>query len=374
MLKKIKSALGRNLNNIKGWNTNKKIIVIESDDWGSIRMPNSSVYNLFLEKGYPLASRPFETYDTLANKEDLDTLFQTLRGIHNKEGKNPIITANTVVANPDFEKILSHNFSEYFYEPFTKTLEQYYPEEDVFGTWKQGIKENLFFPQFHAREHYNTIKWMKALGSKDHDSLEAFHYKMVGIPSKRQPELGNQLQIALSVETPDDIDLQKEILAEGLKLFKEIFAYESKSFIAPVYTWSSSLNETLAQNNVRYLQGGKFQKSPNSDGTITNYKHYLGEKNTLQQYHLVRNVYFEPATNKNKDWLGDCFKDIEAAFFWNKPAIISTHRLNYIGSLNEENRKRGNDLLAKLLVKVVEKYPEVHFMTSVELGELIENN
>ena len=38
-LKTVKSLITSKIINIPGWTTNRKIIVIESDDWGSIRMP-----------------------------------------------------------------------------------------------------------------------------------------------------------------------------------------------------------------------------------------------------------------------------------------------------------------------------------------------
>jgi len=41
---KLEKALRKNLVNIPGWRTNRKIVVIESDDWGSVRMPSREVY------------------------------------------------------------------------------------------------------------------------------------------------------------------------------------------------------------------------------------------------------------------------------------------------------------------------------------------
>lgn len=40
----LKQYITHNLLNIPGWRTNRKIVVIESDDWGSIRMPSQEVY------------------------------------------------------------------------------------------------------------------------------------------------------------------------------------------------------------------------------------------------------------------------------------------------------------------------------------------
>lgn len=372
MKNSIRRIMSRALTNLDGWKTSRKIVVIESDDWGSIRMPDSTTFAHFHKLGYPVAQRPFEKFDTLADSADLEMLFDTLKTIRNAQGQNPVITANTVVANPDFEKIKNSAFQEYFREPFTSTLKRYYPEDDTFVTWQKGFDQKLFFPQFHAREHYNIARWMKLLQQHDADALLAFEHNMVGIPSKLNPELGNQLQIALGVDSEDDIIQQKRILIDGLQLFQQIFGFRAQSFIAPVYTWNSALESTLAEQGIKYIQGGKIQKSPDvTTGKIGNIKHRLGERNRFKQTYLVRNVFFEPATNQAKDWVGECFKDVEASFFFKRPAIISTHRLNFVGRLDDTNRERGNAMLQELLLKIVSKYPETEFMTSVELGNLI---
>ena len=55
----------------------------------------------------------------------------------------------------------------------------------------------------------------------------------------------------------------------------------------------------------------------------------------------------------------------------NKPAIISSHRINYIGSLVEENRAYNLSRLNNLLKIILEKWPDIEFMTSDQLGDLI---
>ena len=41
----IRQTIRQNILNIPGWRTNRHIVVIESDDWGSIRMPSKEVYD-----------------------------------------------------------------------------------------------------------------------------------------------------------------------------------------------------------------------------------------------------------------------------------------------------------------------------------------
>ena len=68
----LKSAISHNLLNIPGWNTNRRIIVIESDDWGSIRMPSKLAYSNLLKKGIGVDKSLYDTLDSLEKKEDLE--------------------------------------------------------------------------------------------------------------------------------------------------------------------------------------------------------------------------------------------------------------------------------------------------------------
>ena len=104
---------------------------------------------------------------------------------------------------------------------------------------------------------------------------------------------------------------------------------------------------------------------------------FLGQKNSLNQRYITRNCFFEPSSpgNMNADeWINLCIKEIEIAFRWNKPAIISSHRVNFVGHLDPKNRDIGLKSLDTLLNKITKKWPNVEFLTTVELGDLINNN
>lgn len=45
--------IGRVLYDFPGIHKKKKIVVIESDDWGSIRMPSLKIFNFNIEKEMP---------------------------------------------------------------------------------------------------------------------------------------------------------------------------------------------------------------------------------------------------------------------------------------------------------------------------------
>jgi hypothetical protein len=360
----IKRQLSCHLVNFPGWRTNRKIVVIESDDWGSIRMPSKEAYRFLIKAGAISANDPFARNDSLASEEDLAALFETLRGFRDFKGNHPVITANCVVANPDFEKIRCSGFSEYHYELFTETLKKYPKHKNAFTLWKEGIGEKLFFPQYHGREHINVNLWLDKLQSGSEAFLNAFDQHTFAADHK--------VAAAFGIRSEKEIDTIKQIIQEGYDLFSEIFGYSSATFIAPNYTWDKNVEEVMAHNGVKIIQGSKRQNIPDlkKGGTKKAY-HYTGQKNRFNQTYLVRNCLFEPSISPKADYVGACLRHIANAFFWNTPAIIGTHRLNYIGSLDEKNRRENLKQLKIVLETILKKWPDAEFLSSAELGQVI---
>jgi hypothetical protein len=373
MFSKFKNTAALHYLNSKGLKTNRHIIVIESDDWGSIRMPNRTIYNNCLSIGIKVNNCPFNSFDTLADNNDFTALYKTLSKFKDKNGKPPIITANTIMANPDFDKIALDGYKNYYYEPFTTTLENYYPGQNVFSRWQEGMEQDLFFPQFHGREHLYIKRWMKSLSDSSEETLYAFQNRFFGLSTNITNENRDTYLAALDFENISEIEEQKQIIKEGLQLFNDIFRFNSESFIAPNYTWYSKLQPFLKELGVETIQGGRAQREP-IDGIGTALKkHYMGEFTKSGQVILVRNVEFEPSIKKNINWHKYVLNQIHNAFFWNQPAIISAHRLNFIGGLNENNRTQNLMLLENILKDVLKKWPRVEFMTSDKLGQLIKS-
>ena len=132
--------------NLYGWRTNRKIVVIESDDWGSIRMPSKDVYYKCLNAGYEVDQNAYEQFDSLASEEDIEMLFNLLIQFKDSKGMHPVITANVLPANPDFDSIQESDFKEYYYELITETFYKYPYHKNCFNLWKEGIQQKIFFP------------------------------------------------------------------------------------------------------------------------------------------------------------------------------------------------------------------------------------
>lgn len=372
-----KQFIRRIAKNFRGYRTNRKIIVIESDDWGSIRMPSKDVYEKCLKAGYRVDKNPYERYDSLASEKDLELLFGLLSSFKNKNGNHPVFTANALPANPDFQKIREHGFTEYFYESVTDTLKSYPEHAGSMELWKEGAEQGCFHFQSHGREHLNVSEWMQALQSGDRDVLFGFELGIPGmIPKGLNHGTANKYVEALRYLNPDDKKQKLSLVVEGLSLFEELFGYRSESFIPNNYYWSPDFDETISQHGVRFYQGNRKMKEIQFDGSRLYHTYYLGYKNRFGQRYLIRNAAFEPSLfNKSEGSpVENCLKEISAAFLMNKPAIITSHRINYIGFIEESNRDRSLKLLNLLLKEIIRQWPDVEFMHSAELGKLIEGD
>lgn len=375
MYRKFRNQITEHFINIPGYRTNRKIIVFESDDWGSIRMPSLNVYKYLIDNNILSLGNVFGKYDTLASEDDLSKLFELLLSYKDKNGNNPVFTANCTVANPNFHRIKESDFQSYFHEPFTDTLSRYPKHNRSFDFWKSGIENNIFYPQFHGREHINISRWLKKLKSGDKRYLEAFNKETFVVGTSAKKNKSENLAAALDYDDQADIMNVTKSITEGLMLFKDIFGFASKSFIAPNYIWDNSIEEVLAANKVLFIQGSKFQNRPNinNNSYVRKYR-YTGKVNKFGQIQIVRNAFFEPSLMGHRDVISSCLRQIRTAFLFKKPAVISTHRLNYIGFLHTKNRDENLLKLRNLLVEILKRWPDVEFASSPQLGNSIINN
>lgn len=361
---KLKKEIFNHFVNSFGINTKRKLLLIESDDWGSIRMPSKKVYNSLIGSPIKVEDCAYSRYDSLETVKDFENLFNTLSSIKDYHDRTPIITSNFLVANPDFQRIRESNFSEYYYESLDQTYEKFNSGK-VVSTIKNGIEQKYLNPQFHGREHLNIGMWMDLLKSN----------KIV------QKAFDNNF-FALSYANSNKIDkpylaafkeyYSKEgfnnIIDSGISMFHQIFGRNPDSFVAPVYIWDKKIEAHLSRRKFKSIQGLYYRyEYSNEKGSANKEFRFFQKKNEFGQVQLVRNCFFEPSTKANYDWIDKCLSEVKTAFMWKRPAIICTHRLNFMGSIDEKNQSRNLLAFEALLKQIIRNWPDVEFVTSSEL-------
>lgn len=368
----IKDLIRKNLSNIPGWRTNRKIVVIESDDWGSVRIRDKKAYEALKQKGLNVDNKRYDQVDTLESNEDLELLFEVLNSVKDKHGQPAKFTPMCLLGNPDFEKINDSDYKHYYFQPLAETLKEYPESNRVLDLWKEGVQVNVFEPQLHGREHLNVRRYLDIL--QHHEGKEGLRFALdhhsVGPSAYKGISYSNYLGALHPMEKNEIEELHSHLIEAG-ELFESYLGYKPRVFVAPNAEEPQELEVTLKKIGVRYLTRAKRRVYPKGDGEFGKEWGFIGKFNKHYQLILNRNAFFEPCQLDERKTLESCLEEIAIAFRWGKPAVISSHRVNYVGSIDPSNREKGLKQLKKLLKSVLKKWPDVEFMTSAELGGLI---
>jgi len=83
---------------------------------------------------------------------------------------------------------------------------------------------------------------------------------------------------------------------------------------------------------------------------------------------------FEPFEQENVDWVARAIREIAESFRLRTPAVVSTHRVNYVGGMSMPHRDNSLRLLDLLLGEIRNRWPDVEFITSDELLTAMEGS
>ncbi len=353
-----------------GWKTDRKLLIFESDDWGSLYLPNSQQIKTLERVGVLKSDRQgYKRYDCLETRDDLECLFDLLNQFSDLNGNPAKFTFNTVMGNPDFDKIKASEFQVYFHQFFFDSYRQY-NGEDCRRAWQLGMANRLFTPQFHAHEHLNVPRWMRDLRGNRQDTRIAFENQYY-CQSRSMTSPVDYLTAHWPDTIEDLVFLEKQLLL-GLAAFETTFQFPSKTFVACCYVLPQEIEKVTADNGVGLIQTQRRHRVPLVHSHQSTFRsRYPGQKNQFGQIYSVRTVQFEPFSDNSLDWADLAFKQIGLAFKRGFPAVVSSHRVNYVGGRDPNNRDRSLNALKTLLKKVVKTFGDVTFMSSDELlGEM----
>jgi len=317
----------------------------------------------------------FDTYDTVETSDDLQALYEALSSVKDSTNRSAIFTPFALPCNIDFERMEQEDYAGYRYEFLPATYEKLSAKdpgayESAWPLWREGIDKGYLQPQFHGREHLNLKVFTEKLVKKDQELMAALaNRSYTSLSNTGYATIG--YTAAFSFWSPEELKAFPEVLQTGLQAFEKIFGYPATVFTPPAQQFHSSLEPILWENGIKaidkpftakqHLGNGRFRRQWNTTG-------FQPKTGTVT---LVRNVVFEPTDDRGVDWVNYTLKQIEAGFRWNRPAIISSHRVNFCGHIDPMNRKVGLTALLQLLKKIVERWPEVEFLSAGELAEAI---
>ncbi len=373
-MQNIQNILKFNLKNLPGWHSKRKIVVFAVDDFGNVRLDSKEARKRMDKAGLKTPGH-FDAYDSLENRIDLEILFDVLSSVKDRNGGPAILTAFSVPCNIDFERMARDDYSEYHYELLPQTYEKlsyYYPSSYI-GTWqlwKNGVSEGLILPQFHGREHLNLKVFEEKLQKRDNELIVALKNRSYTSISKSfYPTISPTA--AFEFWDFEENDRFRSIIEDGMNAFEKVFGFRALHFNPPGGGEHPYIHSFLKQSGIKYIDTTMIKREHQGLGKFTNVFNYTGKSDKLGLIYNVRNVIFEPLQKLDYDWVNYTLKQIEIAFRWHKPAVISSHRANFCGHISQNNRDIGLTSLKHLLKSIVNRWPDIEFCSSVRLMEIV---
>jgi hypothetical protein len=355
--------------NLIGWSTKRKLLVIAVDDYGNVRLASKKARQFLDSKGLKLNNR-FDAYDTLETIEDLEMLFSVLRSVKDKNGKHAVFSPLSMACNLNFEAVRANGVTEVVLETVLDTYNRIKVSEGNTELIRQGIKEGIYAPEYHGREHFNMHHFKQLLNERNPELLANIEVEsLTSISSKPFSEIN--FTGAYKFQKFSENESLKEILKDGLVKFEQVYGYKARLFNAPGGNEHKTLHQALSESGIEFIETKLLKKEHQGDGKYKTIFQFNGQAGPYNQTLMVRNCVFEPGENVGINWVDFAMKQVDAAFTLNKPAYISSHRVNFCGLIDTENRKKGLNALKSLLSKVVKKYPDVEFVSVLELGRIM---
>lgn len=364
----------KSIKNLPGWRSRQRLVVFNVDDYGNVRLASKAAAGALELAGLRLEGR-FDRLDTLETRADLEELFEVLDSVRDSSGRPAVFTPYALSANPDFQA-LRDSPERYVYEELPTTFERLSAEdpqayEGAWTLWQEGMEKGLLQPEFHGREHLNLRLFETKLKRRDGDLMANIAVDSMAAISDDPalPEVG--FTHAFGIADRADVEAHKQILADGLALFARVFGRPAQCFTPPAQRLHPALYGFMEALGIRAIDKPLHTVRRLDRGKTRREFNFLGRKRGQNHVTLVRNVVFEPNLYPGTDEVTRTLSQIEAAFRWGKPAMISSHRVNFCGHIDPANRRAGLSDLKRLLDAILRRWPEVEFLSARELADRI---
>jgi hypothetical protein len=372
----MKQTILNNLKNIWGWKTDRRIVVFSVDDYGNVRLDSRKAREKLDGAGLKVLSR-FDAYDTLETRQDLEMLYEALSSVRDGNGRHAVFTPFAVPCNIDFERMAEEKYAGYRYELLPVTYEKLAARDPAayagaWQLWQEGIARGLMAPQFHGREHLNLKVFEEKLAAQDHEVMTCLENRSyTSISGTGYPTIG--YTSAFDFWEFEENKRFAEIIRDGLDAFETVFGYRAVHFTPPGGREHHVIHPYLKDSGIRYIDTPLVKHEHQGQGSFKKSINYTGRRNHLGMIYGVRNVVFEPTHDRGFDWVDFSLQQIAAAFRWRRPAVVSSHRVNYCGHISQGNRALGVDALKSFLQEIVARWPDVEFMSTVELMDMVQS-
>ncbi len=303
-----------------------KAVVLESDDWGLCSWVPDDRAHRALANLAAFRSDAGLRYgrSTLESAADVQELAAALLEYRGGDGFPPVWQANTVVANPDYARLLPPLFELDELPLLTHPeLPARWERPGLWDAFRKAESDGVWWAELHGLHHLPEQTWLNALRRGQDDARRAH---------EQQSPIGMAVETSGEYDPSEPKELRAENLRKAIHAFRGLFGRSPTSFCPPDYRFDDWLEREAEALGVNTLQG-KAEQAGHALPPIrrrwlgVRFPHFEGAR-----FHLPPRIAFEPcgdALAPGRSGLAAAHRAARMAWSHGQPAIVSTHRTNY---------------------------------------------
>lgn len=326
-----------------------KAVVLESDDWGLCAWaPDSQAHRVLAD--LPVFRSPVgRRYggSTLERASDVKRVSEMLQGLRGGDGFPPILQANTVMAAPDYARLVPPAFEcEELPLVGLPLAPSRWARPGLWGEIVAAREAGVWWPELHGLHHIPEHAWLKGLRTGVLDARRAF---------EQQSPVCDAVVGSGEYDASEPLELRLRNLGRAVEKFQQLFGRLPDSFCPPDYRSDARIEAEAERLGVHAIQG----RPERPGGGWPRLRHYLERFRFPDvqggRFYLPPRIAFEPT------WEGSdatavshagALRGVRAAWARGHPAIVSTHRVNYV-QLDESRGAEGVERLREFLTALV---------------------
>ncbi len=335
-------------------------VVIESDDWGACeQVAHRALWQKLRTSGL-LRTSAFAG-GTLEHAVTLRRLQRTLEGYRGPDGLPAVITAFACLANPDYARIRRDGFQVYHDIPIDCGFPSKWRRPGLHEAWADAMQAGVFHPEFHTRLHHtHPGVWLEYLRKGDKRARALFEHQTY-VQGGHIPEYQDMNPAAQHHWVKPAVDTFIRWTGG-----RPTAGVTSDATAMTEIIWRAHGIRTFCLRNFRNERGEVIvypSKPWNNQNPYTPMGGWNAQTDTV---YLRRNVDFE--CGWKVDDLAAIVAQIQQQWDSNEPAILNTHRVNWVHH-DPELEQRGWQNLQGLL-EAMAQLGGVRFLTSGEVGDI----
>ena len=343
-----------------------RAVVIESDDWGLCAwVPDDQAHRVLT--GTPaFRSPPGRIYgrSTLERADDVRAIGSLLLEFRGGDGFPPVWQANTVVANPDCERMKPPLFEGADIPVIAcPDLPSRWARPGLDKAVDQGIEEGWWWPELHGLHHVPVASWLGALRRGLNDARRAH---------EQQVFVCEAVEEAGEYDAATPLEVRISDLERAADIFRKRFGRTATSLCPPDYRWDDALDATAAKLGLTTFQG----MAERTGRLHPRIARVLGALRWPEmrgpRFHMPPRIAFEPRGSESPEGpvgARAAHEAARAAWRAGRPAVVSTHRVNY-AHLDPAWREKGLAALRDLIGRLIGD--SATFLTDAEARGLVE--